>query len=138
MTKATRYNIGAFMFSAPLIQSLMRFGIVGILAGLTQATIFYVLARYTSLSGFVANTLAFFFALIISYFGQSRWTFADRTNRSIPRFFTIALASFIIGSGGAWIVVDRLGFSPVWVVPIILIAIPAASFVLMRAWAFTR
>jgi putative flippase GtrA len=127
-----------YMFSVPFTQSLVRFGIVGILAGLTQAGIFYVLAKDTSLSGFVANTLAFFFALIISYFGQSRWTFADRTNRSIPRFLTIALASFIIGSGGAWIVVDRWRFSPIWVVPIILILIPATSFILMRAWAFTR
>jgi putative flippase GtrA len=138
LTNAACGKIGASMFSVPFIQSLTRFGIVGILAGLTQSSIFYALAKYTSLSGFVANTLAFIFALVISYFGQSRWTFADRTKRSIPRFLTIALASFTISSGGAWIVVDRWRFSPIWMVPIILIVIPATSFVLMRVWAFTR
>lgn len=138
LIRTTCYKVRMTMPSAPIIKSLVRFGIVGILAGLTQATLFFVLEKYTGLSGLVANAFAFVFALLISYFGQSRWTFADRENRSIPRFITIGLVSLVVGSGGAWIIVDRWRFSPIWMLPVILFIIPAASFLLMRAWAFTR
>jgi putative flippase GtrA len=103
-----------------------------------QSAIFYIAVSQADLSGFVANTLGFAISLLISYFGQSRWTFADRKRRSVPRFLVVALTSFGIGSGGAWLIVDRLLFPPAVMVPIILIAIPSSSFVLMRSWAFKR
>lgn len=121
-----------------VLRSLLRFGIVGVGAVLVQAFLFLFLAKYLELSGFVANTLAFAVSLVISYFGQSRWTFSDRKERSVARFLTLAAVSFVLGSGGAWLVVDRWGYSAYWMFPAILILIPLASFLLMRGWVFTH
>lgn len=121
-----------------LIHSLFRFGIVGVAAVLAQALLFMLLVAHAGLSGFIANTLAFLASLLISYFGQSRWTFGDRTKRSVSRFLALVIVSFTLGSGGAWAVVDLWGRSPYWMLPVILIVIPLSSFFLMRGWIFTH
>lgn len=124
--------------SPSLAERLARFGVVGFAAVVTQALVFYVAATHFGISGLAANTCGFLISLPISYWGQSRWTFSDHTTRSTPRFLVIAVVSFVIGSVGSWLVVDHGKLAPVWVLPIILLAIPGASFVLMRSWAFTR
>jgi putative flippase GtrA len=120
-----------------LVLSLTRFGVVGAAAALVQATLFWLIMKNVAISGFSANTLAFAASLVVSYFGQSRWTFGDRPNRSILRFVMLALLSFAIGSAAAWLIVDRGGYSPNWMLPVILIVIPLTSFVVMRSFVFT-
>jgi putative flippase GtrA len=118
------------------LESVFLFGVVGAGAVLMQALIFFFLAQYAGLSGFAANTVGFAVSLVISYWGQSRLTFSDRKYRSVSRFLIIAVVSFVIGSGSGWLIVDVAHRSPLWVLPIILLAIPAASFFMMRGWAF--
>src|ERR1044072_8888874 len=113
------------------LSALVRFGIVGTCAVLTQAIIFFVLANYAGFSGVGANTIGCAASLIISYLGQSRWTFSDRKDRSIPRFLVIAIVSFILSSGSGWVAVDWVKISPFWVLPIILLLIPFTSFLMM-------
>jgi putative flippase GtrA len=118
------------------LESVFLFGVVGISAVLSQAVVFFLLAQYVGLSGFWANTVGFAASLVISYWGQSRLTFSDRKYRSVSWFMIIAVISFVIGSGSGWLIVDVAHFSPVWVLPIILLVIPGTSFLMMRRWAF--
>lgn len=118
------------------LESVFLFGVVGAIAVLTQAVVFFLPAQYGGLSGFWANTVGWAVSLLISYWGQSRLTFSDRKYRSVARFLIIAVVSFVIGSGSGWLIVDVAHFSALWVLPIILLAIPGASFFMMRGWAF--
>lgn len=119
-----------------LWQNFIRFGIVGVAAVLSQALVFMILTHNAQLSGFIANTVGAAVSFLVSYVGQSRWTFSDREEKSVPRFAFIALATLSIGNGSAWLIVDRAHASPYWVLPIILLVVPTLSFLLMRSWAF--
>ena len=119
-------------------QNLARFGVVGVIAVSMQAFLFLALAGYAGVSGFVANTVAYVVSLSISYFGQSRWTFSDRKKRSIWKFLILVFVLLMIGSVGSWLVCDLWGLSSAWMLPIILLVIPATSFVMMDRWVFTH
>jgi putative flippase GtrA len=119
-----------------LLGSLIRFGVVGTVSISSQASLFFFLANYAGFSGFTANAIGYAVSLLISYYGQSQWTFSDQKDRSILRFLAIAILSFILGSGGALLIVDWARASPLWVLPIILLVIPGMSFLMMRHWAF--
>jgi putative flippase GtrA len=119
-----------------LRQNLFRFAVVGTIAVLVQACLFVVLTNNAHFSGLLENTLGYGVSLVVSYVGQSRWTFSDRNERSKFRLLFIAAVSLIIGSGGARLIVDWAQASPLWELPIILIIIPVCSFLMMRAWAF--
>ena len=119
-------------------RSLARFGMVGVIAVSVQAFLFVVLAGYVGVSGFAANTVAYAVSLLISYFGQSCWTFSDRKKRSISKFLILVFVLLMLGSVGSWVVCDLWGLSSAWMLPIILLVIPGTSFVMMDKWVFTH
>ncbi len=123
--------------NSKLFESIIKFGIVGLLAVVTQACSFVALTYYCGLSGFAASFWALIVSLMISYYGQSRWTFSDRKKRSIFKFSIIAMMSFVLNTGAGLLIVDWWQLSPIWVVPIIL-SVPFFSFLTMRGWAFTK
>ena len=120
-----------------LIARGFRFGVVGLIAAASQASLLVILNR-GGLSGFAANLVGWAVSVGVSYFGQSRWTFRDRERRSVLRFLAIAIMAFSVSSGGAWLIIDRAHASPLFVLPIILFVVPGLSFCLMWAWAFKK
>ena len=69
-----------------------RFGAVGLLATAVHVIVAILLVEVTGLRVFWANIAAFAAAVIVSYAGNHRWTFAcDGAHaRYFPRFIAIA------------------------------------------------
>ena len=115
---------------------LFKYGLVGVLTVLTQAGIYLLLADYWRFSGLFSYSVAVVASLVVAYFGQSRWAFADRKSRSVLRCSIVAMASICIGSGSTWLIVDWGKLSPLWALPVMVVFIPFMSFLMLRVWAF--
>jgi len=119
-----------------LLTSLFKYALVGMLTVATQASIFIFLASAVKLSGLVSYTLAVAASLMVAYFAQSRWTFADRKSRSPIKYLAVFIWSFCVGSTSTWIIVDWAKLSPFWALPVMVVVIPFMSFLMLRAWVF--
>jgi putative flippase GtrA len=119
-----------------VVSSFVRYSIVGILTVVTQAVLFIFLTKAMGVSGLVSYAAAVAGSLLVAYFAQSRWTFAERTSRSPGRYIAVVIACFCIGSASTWVIVDWAKLSPYWVLPIMVVAIPVLSFFILRAWVF--
>jgi putative flippase GtrA len=115
-----------------------RFGIVGLATSATQAVAFLFLVNILGAPGSFSNVLAYFASLMVSYFGQSRWTFADRERRSLAKYGLAVIANLVLGSGLAWLIVDKGRFSSYWMLPVILIVLPATSYLMLGRLVFTH
>ena len=121
---------------AIFLQSLVKYGLVGVLTVATQAAIYLLLAQYFRFEGLISYAVAVLSSLVITYFGQSRWTFADRKSRSVVRYAIVVAGMFCLGSIGTWLIVDSAKFPPAWALPLMVILIPFMSFLLLRHWVF--
>jgi putative flippase GtrA len=119
-----------------LVQSFIKYGLVGILTVATQAAIFLLLANVLRLKGLLSYAIAVAISLIVAYFGQSRWTFADRKSRSVVKYLLVVVLCFCVGSLSTWLIVDWGRLSPFWALPVMVFFIPTMSFLMLRAWAF--
>lgn len=121
---------------AEFFVKLFKYGLVGTLTVVTQVSIYIILATVLQLSGLISYTFAVIVSLVVAYFGQSRWTFADRKSRSVWKYSIIVIVSFCMGSGSTWVIVDWARLSPLWALPVMIVVIPFMSFLMLRAWAF--
>jgi putative flippase GtrA len=118
---------------------IARFGIVGLGAATVHAVLFMLLVEGARWSGAAATPVAFLCAFIVSYLGQSRWTFrADHAWPQFARYAATALVGLGLNVLAAWSIVDIAGWPPAFVLPFALGAIPALTFVMMRLWVFRR
>jgi putative flippase GtrA len=84
----------------------------------------------------MANAAGSVIALVISYLGQSRWTFSDRQDQSLTKFLCVAVITLLVGSACTWLIVDWAGKPPAWAVPVLLVVIPLISYLMISFWAF--
>ena len=118
---------------------LVRFGAVGLAAAATHSAVFLVLVSRLGLAATGATVIAFGFAFAVSYLGQSRWTFrANERGGRLGRFLSASLLGLGLNTLAAWTIVDRLGWSPVLVLPFVIAIVPAIIFLLMRHWVFRQ
>ena len=122
-----------------LLRTLFRFGIVGITAAGVHAGIFLALVEMFNWSGLAANIAGFALAFVVSYLGQSRFTFGIAgPPGAVLRFLATALTGLVLNAASAWLIVDILERSPYWVLPFLLVIVPAITFLMMRFWVFPR
>ena len=119
-----------------LARSFIKYGLVGVLTVATQATLFLLLANGLRLQGLLSYAIAVGVSLLVAYFGQSRWTFAERKSRSVSKYLAVVVISFCVGSASTWLIVDWARLSPLWALPVMVLFIPVMSFVMLRSWAF--
>lgn len=120
--------------------TLVRFGIVGIIATLVYAAVSFGLIYLDVLNAAAINVLALAAALVSSYAGHHRFTYGfDGNNRVYgARFITATL--FLVGLSTAvtHVAVSNLGVSPQANALFISVAYPAFSTVLHHFWTFSR
>lgn len=120
-------------------RSVSWFTLIGALA----AAVHYVVA-VTLESGFSivpawANPAGFLLAFPVSYFGHSRLSFkghAASHRQALPRFFAIALSSFL---GNQLLLLTLLEFMrwPFWLtLAIVMVIVAFVTYLLSRYWAF--
>lgn len=120
----------------PLFTRIWRFAAVGVVATATHAGAGLGLHYGLGMAPFWANLIAFLCALAVSFTGQTRLAFpeAEANGAAFVRFsavatFGLALNQLIVTA------TERLG-GPYWLaLAIIIVTLPAATFLALRYWA---
>ena len=122
------------------MHQLIKFIIVGSLAAGVHLAILKVLVSVLALTPLTGNAIAFAIAFVVSYTGQSLWTFNHKQHQhrgTLLRFLiTQLLCSFALNQGLYALI---LAFTPLHYMVasfIVLITVPLATFTLSKYWAF--
>jgi putative flippase GtrA len=120
---------------------VIRFGIVGGLATVIYAGVYWPLATYVMYPT-LAVPFAFGAAVLFGYVFHSRWSFrdagpADRSRSTQVRFVLVQALGMLLHASFTWILTGPLVHGPTWwpLVPGLLI-VPPLTFVLNRVWVF--
>lgn len=115
-----------------------RFGAVGVLATIVHVAVAILLVEFTGLPVFWANIGAFCAAVVISYAGNHRWTFAcDGAHaRYFPRFISIAALGLAFGQVIVWAIAEQGGGDYRLAVLTVALVVPAFGFVASRIFVF--
>jgi len=121
-----------------LLGQISRFMIIGVAASVvhvaTASSFFYGMGTLP----LSANFIGFLAAWILSFVGHYFWTFdkASTMRLAMPRFFLVSVLGLGLNQVIVWLVVNQLGKSFALAMIIVVLVIPATSFVLSKLWAF--
>jgi len=129
---------GLSMMGAEILR-LLRFAAVGVAATATHALALVGGVELADLSPGAANVLAWMCAVPVSYLGHYFFTFRSHHphGETLWRFFIVYLVA--LGTSQALVEgLGALGQSYAWAIPAMVVAIPLATFVVMRLLVFCR
>jgi putative flippase GtrA len=119
-----------------LIGLLSRFGVVGLLATLTYLVMANALIYLGALGPGLASVIAYLAGMVVSYLGQSRWTFNGAGGkREVARFAVLSSAGLLLSYAAPHAAL-RLGLPSAAGTAIPALAVPLLSFLVMRLWVF--
>lgn len=115
----------------------VRFGIIGGAATLTYFLLGLLFVKFLSWPLLPGNAAAYLLSFVVSYLGQSRWTFQSKNNdlRELPKFAFAQLAGLIVNS----IVIDicaRLNIIYEISMLIATAVAPIFVYILCKIWVF--
>ncbi|WXG58007.1 MAG: GtrA family protein [Candidatus Sedimenticola sp. (ex Thyasira tokunagai)] len=115
-----------------------RFGVVGILATGVHGLALYMFVEWVSLLPVIANSCAFLIAVVVSYVGHYRWTFNVTTAHvgTFTKFFILASSGFLLNALIMEVTTNIAGLHYFIGFAIIVLTVPAATFVVGRFWVF--
>lgn len=123
---------------ATSILQLIRFGLVGLAATLTHASILWALVEGYRMPATVATLSGFLVAFVVSYLGQFHITFrSERTHkRTLPRYALVATGGVSLHGLIFVVVIDLIGWH-YWIAFAITIAlVPVIVFVMSKRLIF--
>lgn len=120
------------------LYTIMRFGLVGVVAAITHLSVAWLLLTITSLSALLSNMFAFLTAFGVSFAGHYLWTFkkSGMMGRAARNFFMIAFGGFVANTWVLSVLLDQGWFSPFACITIAILIIPAMTFLGSRLWGF--
>lgn len=120
-------------------RELFWFGAVGITAMLVHLGCVALVLVPLGLDPLVANVIAFLMAFQVSHAGHQRLTFGHHdapASRSRLRFFSVALASFILNELMYWALLRLTALDYRVALAMVLVAVAALTYIIARQWAF--
>ena len=134
-------DLAAFV-RALLARRWVRFGMVGGAASLSYILLGLLLVNLWGMPVLAGNTLAFALSFIVSYLGQSLWTFqaggpgSGLSHRAmLPRFAATQALGLGLNSAIIWLLM-RLGLTYEMVMPVAVLLVPAMVYFLCKYWVF--
>lgn len=120
-----------------MIREPARFATVGVAATLLHVLV-ALLAESMGLSPQLANASGFASALLLSYFGHGRLTFATRLDHGFhgPRFFAAALLGFAASAGLTQALAIWMCMPFVYVMGVVAVAVPIGNYFFCKVWVF--
>lgn len=117
----------------------VRFGVVGGLATLCYAALGLCFVNGMGLPALAGNALAYVLSFVVSYLGQSRWTFqADGRHRAmLPRFAATQGLGLAANSAVIWLLMAA-GLPYAWAMLLAAALVPALVYALCAFWVFRR
>ena len=122
------------------MHQLIKFIIVGSLAAFVHLGVLRTVVGYFSLTPLSGNAIAFAIAFIVSYTGQSLWTFNHKQHEhkgAALRFLaTQLLCSFVLNQGLYALLLGLTSLNYMLASFIVLITVPLVTYTLSKYWAF--
>ncbi|MBS4461826.1 GtrA family protein [Aerococcaceae bacterium zg-B36] len=120
-----------------LIQQIVKFGIVGVVATLIDWTIFYVLFGTFHIWYLLAKTIAFAISTIFNYYLSMKYVFVSRfeakeRSREFQLFVLLSLIGLLLTLGLMWLVVEILSVNPAIANILVAIVVMITNFVLRK------
>ena len=122
-----------------LIGQFAKFGIVGVSNTLISFMIYYTLI-YFGVHYIPANTLAFLVSVLNAYYWNSRHVFKNsrKSTGRIARIYASYGATFLLGAGLLFFMVELLGVSE-YIAPVINLCVTVPlNFILNKLWVFRQ
>ncbi|MDP0588904.1 MAG: GtrA family protein [Candidatus Endonucleobacter bathymodioli] len=123
-----------------MMHQLIKFVVVGSIAAVVHLGILRWTVEYMTVPPLLGNTMAFIVAFIVSYTGQSLWTFSHKQHahaRTITRFLvTQLLCSFTLNQ---ILFAAFLAFSDLHYMVnsfIVLTIVPLVTYTVSKYWVF--
>jgi putative flippase GtrA len=128
----------AWLTGASYLALLSRFTSVGILATCTYLAVANALLAIGATSPGAASVAGYLAGMLISFFGQGRFTFLVRrhTARQAMRFVAASLCGLIISYSGMHLAVFNLGLPPFMGTILVAILVPLINLLLLKWWVF--
>lgn len=93
-----------------LVEQILKFGIVGILATLLDFFLLFLLTEVAHIYYLVSSCISFLVSLVFNYFASMKYVFSGKEDMSKGKEFTIFVILSIIGLGinqlGMWFMVN--------------------------------
>ena len=124
--------------SREIVREGGSFALVGLAATAVHALV-ALAARDLGHTGAIASTVSGYVCAVgVSYLGNARFTFGRPAlhGPQFVRFLIISLAGLGANLGITWLLVERLGWPFKAALAVIVVVIPAMSFVFSKIWAF--
>lgn len=122
------------------IAQLFKFVLVGSVAAAIHLGILNLVVETELLLPLGANVIAFLFAFIVSYLGQSLWTFNHKSHEvhssALKFLVTQLLCSFALNQGLYSLLLTYTSLNYLLASFIVLATVPFATFTLSKYWAF--
>ena len=122
------------------MNQIIKFVLVGSVAALIHLSILHLLVTSDLLQPLIANAAAFVVAFIVSYTGQSLWTFNHKRHNhksAALRFLaTQLLCSFALNQGLYTLLLTFTALNYLVASVIVLVTVPLMTFSLSKYWAF--
>ncbi|MRI33772.1 GtrA family protein [Endozoicomonas sp. OPT23] len=119
---------------------LIKFVVVGGSAAAVHLACLWALVQLAGFSEISSNALAFVVAFIVSYTGQSLWTFNHKQHdlkSSGLRFLIVQLfCSFVLNQGLYTLLISYTSLHYLLASFIVLASVPIVTFTLSKYWAF--
>ena len=122
-----------------LFSQMIRFSIIGISSTAVHFSCVILLVSYDVMLPLLANIVAFLIAFLVSFYGHMFWTFANTTRtlrQSLPRFLTIAIASFALNESFYWYLLHVRHMNYITALLVVLVFVSIITFTLSKFWAF--
>ena len=115
----------------------IRFGLVGVTNTLVHAGIVVTLMELLAPPAYVANGVAFMFAIVMSYILNSRFTFKTPASfLGYRRFLLVSLVSLAL-TLAITSLVEFLGWHYAFGLLMVIFVVPVLNYIVMKLWAFS-
>lgn len=123
-----------------LLRQIGWFGVIGLTATAVHVATGLGLNKGVGMAPFWANLIAFCCALGVSFAGQTRFTFPGTAARqgAFARFTLVAITGLSLNQAIVWLVTSILAAPYEVALVIIIVTVPAVTFLLLKFWALRR
>lgn len=121
----------------------VRFGIVGGVAAVSYALLGLLFVNGLLLPALAGNAMAYALSFIVSYLGQSLWTFRAAGSAAtaachrvmLPRFAATQAVGLGLNSAIIWLLM-HFGLRYAWAMPVAVLLVPIMVYALCKFWVF--
>ncbi len=94
--------------------------------------------HHLGMTTFNASIVAYVAGFFVSYFGHRNYTFRSpgQLSRSMPRFLVVSALGLVFCQVIVYLLVDRIGVEYWIALLVMVVTVPASTYLLSRAWAF--